>query len=190
MFLAGNFIVALLASVAILLPALYESKTAADTPTVIIDIKSGILTAAMCYALFAFIATFLREIVKDMQDIQGDSQDGCKTIPIVFGITKTKILLTIVVLLLLIYEFSFAKFFPSLQIKYVHFYIYFLLMLPLLLILFMLWWSKEKKHFGILSNALKLYMLMGVSTMFYFIYVSGAASYLFVQYLNYLKRSF
>ena len=190
MFLAGNLIISLFAAMVILLPALYESKTTLDTSKVVLDIKSGILTAAICYAVFAFATTFLREIIKDMQDIKGDKQYNCRTIPIVLGLTKTKILLTVISLFLLAYEFSFAIFFPSLNIKHVHLYIDIILLLPLLLIITLIWWSKTKDQFRLASGVLKIYMLIGVCTMFYFIYVSGAASYLFMQYANFIKKIF
>ncbi|HRI78130.1 MAG TPA: geranylgeranylglycerol-phosphate geranylgeranyltransferase [Cyclobacteriaceae bacterium] len=42
------------------------------------------------YALFAFFITLLREIIKDTEDLKGDHTFGCKTLPIVWGIRKTK----------------------------------------------------------------------------------------------------
>jgi 4-hydroxybenzoate polyprenyltransferase len=47
----------------------------------------------MVYALFAMVMTLVREIIKDMEDWKGDNTFGCKTLPIVWGIRKTKTLL-------------------------------------------------------------------------------------------------
>ena len=190
LFLIGNLIIALFSAMVILLPALYESKTNLDTPKIVIDIKSGILTAAICYALFAFFTTFIREIVKDMQDIEGDKQYGCKTVPIILGSTKSKILISVIAIFLLLFIFSFAQFFPSLNIQYIHLYIDIILILPFIFIIALLWWGKTNNHYRLVSGALKTYMLIGVCTMFYFVYVSGAASYLFVQYANFIKKIF
>jgi 4-hydroxybenzoate polyprenyltransferase len=44
----------------------------------------------IAYALFAFCFTLIREIIKDMEDLKGDSTFGCKTLPVVVGIRKTK----------------------------------------------------------------------------------------------------
>ncbi len=41
-------------------------------------------------SLFAFILTLLREAVKDMEDMEGDALGDYHTIPIVYGIEKTK----------------------------------------------------------------------------------------------------
>ncbi len=40
---------------------------------------------AIIPAAFAFLINFIREIVKDMQDVEGDSKAGVKTFPIQFG---------------------------------------------------------------------------------------------------------
>jgi len=44
----------------------------------------------LLYALFAFFISLVREIIKDMEDIKGDEEFGCKTLPIIWGIRKTK----------------------------------------------------------------------------------------------------
>src|SRR5439155_5874642 len=53
------------------------------------------------YAAFAFISSLIREAVKDMEDIRGDMQFGCKTLPIVAGMNaaKTYVLVWLVVLI-------------------------------------------------------------------------------------------
>ena len=42
------------------------------------------------YANFAFFMTLIREIIKEMEDLKGDNSFGCKTLPIIWGIRKTK----------------------------------------------------------------------------------------------------
>ena len=42
------------------------------------------------YAVFAFISTLFREIVKDMEDVLGDQESGCRTLPIVYGVKTAK----------------------------------------------------------------------------------------------------
>ena len=42
------------------------------------------------YALFAFFIALLREIIKDTEDLKGDDTFGCKTLPIIWGVRKTK----------------------------------------------------------------------------------------------------
>ncbi|MEX0883804.1 MAG: geranylgeranylglycerol-phosphate geranylgeranyltransferase, partial [Cyclobacteriaceae bacterium] len=42
------------------------------------------------YAIFAFFINLIREIIKDIEDRNGDRKHGCKTLPIVLGFRKTK----------------------------------------------------------------------------------------------------
>ena len=42
------------------------------------------------YALAAFLLTMVREIVKDVEDMRGDAQHGCRTLPLVWGVARTK----------------------------------------------------------------------------------------------------
>lgn len=50
------------------------------------------------FALFAFLLTWIREIVKDLQDQAGDRELECHTLPIVLGETWTKIILTVLII--------------------------------------------------------------------------------------------
>jgi 4-hydroxybenzoate polyprenyltransferase len=49
-------------------------------------IVSGNIRAALFPALFAFLSTFLREIMKDITDVEGDKVSGYDSFPISFGI--------------------------------------------------------------------------------------------------------
>jgi 4-hydroxybenzoate polyprenyltransferase len=71
------------------------------------------------YACFAFFMTLIREIIKDMEDLKGDNSFGCKTLPIIWGIRKTKqmiyflltvFVITVVVLNILFTELPFSFF--------------------------------------------------------------------------------
>jgi 4-hydroxybenzoate polyprenyltransferase len=44
----------------------------------------------LIYSLFAFIISFAREIIKDIEDIEGDSRYGCRSLPVVHGIPVAK----------------------------------------------------------------------------------------------------
>lgn len=52
------------------------------------------------YAVFAFIATWIREVIKDIQDMQGDRKVGHKTLPILIGERTSKLVAIILMLLL------------------------------------------------------------------------------------------
>lgn len=71
----GNFVVAILTGTTLILVAEYFHQRA---------------YIIACYAIFSAFITLVREIVKDTEDMKGDAKFGCKTIPIVLGVAKTK----------------------------------------------------------------------------------------------------
>lgn len=54
------------------------------------------------YAAFAFFISLIREIIKDMEDIEGDKKFDCKTLPIAIGIRKSKLVIYIINVLFLV----------------------------------------------------------------------------------------
>jgi 4-hydroxybenzoate polyprenyltransferase len=80
----GNIIVAFLTGIVPLYILLYNNYIS------IFDYR-GIIV--LFFALYAFWLNLIREIVKDMADIKGDLLLNSKSMPIVFGIGKTKIVL-------------------------------------------------------------------------------------------------
>ena len=55
---------------------------------------------------FAFLVTFIREIVKDLEDMRGDLEAGYRTLPIVCGVSLSKVL-TVILTLVSVTVFSF-----------------------------------------------------------------------------------
>ncbi len=187
--IVGNFMISLCAAFVFILMALYESggNTANSANSAnALYIKSGITIAAIVYGLFAFFTTFLREIIKDIEDKEGDEQYNCKTIPIVFGTNIAKLVSIGIILFLLMMLGSFAWFFPSLNMKIASYGIMGGLVLPLIVILILIIKATTKQHFHFISNAIKVVMLLGTLTLLYF--YSGNGPYVFVQYVNFLKK--
>lgn len=142
----GNLVVAVLTSISILLiDILYYS----DNLLVII------------YALFAFFMTLIREILKDMEDLRGDNTFGCKTLPIVWGIRKTKgMIYSLLVLLSASVLLLNAKF---VQLPFYYFVIF--LYVPLGLLVLRLIRADTRKDFYWLSQWCKIIMLLGILSM-------------------------
>jgi 4-hydroxybenzoate polyprenyltransferase len=85
-FMIGNVIIAILCSLTVLLPGLYEPEFYRN------------FTFLIWFAVPAFLMTLLRELIKDMEDLEGDQLNDSRTVPIVLGIPKTKfILVTLIV---------------------------------------------------------------------------------------------
>jgi geranylgeranylglycerol-phosphate geranylgeranyltransferase len=58
-----------------------------------------IIMTSIFLGFFAFVMTTAREIVKDIEDIEGDKADGAKTLPIMIGTKKPAILAAILIVI-------------------------------------------------------------------------------------------
>ena len=114
------------------------------------------------YSIFAFLLSMIREIIKDCEDIEGDQAFDCKTLPIVFGIPKAKKVAIFIAFLTLIFVLIIeavqfiSSDWPSLL------YFFLLLTLPLLWVIYKIRKAEKKKHFFIISQAIKIIMLFGI----------------------------
>lgn len=161
-FLTGNVLIAFLTALVVLMPAIFEIRPLTELFNLNKDLSNALLLTVLIYAVFAFITTIIREIVKDLEDIEGDLDSYCKTVPIVLGVSKSK---KIVLILLAIPFFSICYF---LWIKYLRqeyiFIIYLILtvQIPFLITAYFIQKGTEKTHFKKASRYLKLLMAFGV----------------------------
>ncbi len=110
------------------------------------------------HATFLFLIIVMRELVKDLENIKGDLAHNYRTIPVVYGVEVSKIMLTIVSVLTLIPTyFLITKF----DIGYMS-YFFFGSIIALFIFVTILWKSNKKLHYVILHNILKLIILVGV----------------------------
>jgi 4-hydroxybenzoate polyprenyltransferase len=142
----GNFMVALLTGLSItLINVLYDLVN----PFVII------------YSLFAFFMTLVREIIKDMEDLKGDNTFGCKTLPIIWGIRKTKVMVYFLLALFLLLVILLNTIYT--QMPFYYFMAFLFLPLGIFLIGFVR--ADTKWNFYTLSQWCKVIMVLGVISM-------------------------
>lgn len=147
--LVGNVSIALLSGLAIAVVGLYYKQQQ---------------FLVFTYALFAFSISLVREIIKDIEDVRGDETFGCRTLPIVWGIGRTKLLLYG-----LSGFFIFLLFFMSGTLGNRTLIIYFLvLIIPIAYFITRLVYADTKRDFTYLSNFCKLLMLSGILSMAFF----------------------
>lgn len=184
----GNFMISLCTGFTLWLIGFFESVNDGFTLDIDQQFKNGIVIAALIYGLFAFLTTFLREIIKDIEDKEGDELSGCRTIPIVFGVKGAKMVACIVGVLLLSMLIIFVFFFQSMQIKYVSVVIIIGLIIPLMVIMVLIFLAKNKSNYILISNLVKGFMCLGILTMLYF--RSGIGPYIFTQFTNFIYKIF
>lgn len=168
-FLTGNLIVAFLCMITVLQPCFYLlSPSTREVLISFSDRQWMALTELVSYAILAFIATLFREIAKDVQDIEGDRQHGCRTVPVAWGIANTKWLLYFVAASAL--GVSCFLLYQQWEIKNDDFILFFLVfnLLPFFYSLFKIALAKEASDFKII-NYLALYNIVSgtLSIIFY-----------------------
>jgi 4-hydroxybenzoate polyprenyltransferase len=113
------------------------------------------------YAVFAFFISLIREIIKDMEDIKGDKKFGCQTLPILWGIPKTKQFVWSIIFLFVCVVLSMGF---ALQ-NNILLFVFFLLGIPVSWLAYALIKADRKAHFAQLSKLAKWIMLFGISSM-------------------------
>jgi 4-hydroxybenzoate polyprenyltransferase len=174
-FLTGNLVVSILTGMAPFMVALFElplmisrynnqlAQQQYDFGTTTAD---TVLLWTAAYGIAAFGLSLIREMVKDMEDVEGDKEYGCKTIPIVLGIKKAKLIAGAMILLFMagIGYIMMHQHEANDKISFVYFLT--LAQIPLLFILIRLFRAREKKDFRLLSMLVKIVMLTGICFMF------------------------
>jgi len=165
--LIGNIVISLLTAWVILVitVAIYRLHGSVNEGSFIIP---RLIKVSILYAGFAFIISLIREVVKDMEDIQGDVKYGCRTMPIVWGIPVSKVfagvwlvVLTGGVLILQFYVFQLGWWLSAI-------YSILLIIIPLLWVLQQLYKAQTPSDFSRLSSAIKIIMFTGIVSMLFF----------------------
>lgn len=122
--------------------------------------ENYILWLAAGLATFAFILNLAREIVKDMEDVEGDKKLNASTLPITIGYSKTKIIVAFVLLCSVLCSLIVWNVFDHLSA---------LPMMPILacavlvtVCFILLPFAKEKKDYKRINHLIKLSMVFGL----------------------------
>ncbi len=164
--LVGNLVVAILTATIPLMPMVYDYYLIGELDPfvsfVIGDFLKTLVFIVLGYSAFAFLTSFAREVIKDMEDYKGDIQTGGKTMPIVWGMITSKVvtffLIIITIGLLLLASFKFYK-----EKQYIGVYYILGVVLFLVLLIIQTIRAKTSKDFKIASLLLKFAMLFGIA---------------------------
>ena len=168
LFMIGNLIIALLAGVTPIVVAMtnvavlqLRYETILPYTTLVHDIYAWLGG----FALFAFLLTWIREIIKDMQDQMGDRELECHSMPVVWGEKWTKVFVTglIVITLAIIghlwwHILPFPTAWTNLSTRYIALGI----VTPLLCSVWLLWSAKIPSDYKVCQQVVKFTMLIGM----------------------------
>src|SRR5690606_32291698 len=100
----------------------------------------------------------IREMVKDLENLQGDFATNYQTIPVVYGERTSKIAISTLALLTLIPIYILIEMY---DVGYMAVYFY-LCIVSLIFLIVQLWQSISKAQYLLLHNILKLLIVAGV----------------------------
>jgi 4-hydroxybenzoate polyprenyltransferase len=160
--LIGNVLISLLTAWVILVLFVCEFRVLPATDLIGRSVLGRIFKFAIVYGGFAFIISLVREVVKDIEDMNGDARYGCRTMPIVWGVNVAKVFsgtwLVVLTGALIIIQFYVLQRWNWIAVTYC----FLLLDLPLLWTLRRLYEARTKQEYHLLSNVIKGVMLVGI----------------------------
>ncbi len=159
--LIGNIIVALLLSFSVLIIGIFDLYPATNQENR--PFMGLLFSILLDYAIFAFIINFIREIIKDLEDVKGDQYYGMNTLPIVFGTQKTTKLVFGLSLIPIICILNYIN------TNLFHYNLYFgtlygivFVLAPLIYFTIKTWSATNKNDFHHLSRILKWILFFGI----------------------------
>lgn len=163
-FLVGNIVVAILYSMIILLPVLFELFALMNNPgglfkVIIVPLKEELLYVTLFFTVITFLLTLIREIVCDMQDEEGDRECDSHSLIVLLGEKKTKNVVYVLSILFL----ALTLFFLFTYYTGVHLIVCALIVCaPMLFFLKELTKAKSIQDYGFLSELLRMIFVSGL----------------------------
>ncbi|PKD16258.1 prenyltransferase [Salegentibacter salinarum] len=155
----GNVLISLLVGFVVLLPSVLDLFPAINAQNK--QIQSLLFSILLDYAIFAFLINFLREMVKDQEDVNGDYNVGIQTLPIILGHRRTnKIIFAIGILpvaAIVSYTYNYL-----IENTFLVIYALVFILAPLLYFQVRIWEAKKKKDYAHLSLILKIILFFGL----------------------------
>ncbi len=175
--LIGNVMVALMTAMVPLLVILFEMPMLNKAySSILLEYNQTLLPIfywVAAFAFFAFLTTLIREIIKDLEDFEGDAAYGRNTLPIVGGVFISKtVIIALLAFVMGAILFVFIKFLT--QSKISMWYLLAFEIVPILFIAAKVALAKGKKDYSIASFTMKVIMTFGV-------FYSVVAAYTFLN---------
>ena len=165
----GNIVVSFLTALTIFIVYVFEgrnnspSSNFAETFTIFFN-SISVTAAVFIYIIFAFFITLIREIIKDIEDINGDYTLKMKTLPIIIGINRAKKVVLVISSLVFLFILLLIKQ-ELVHIPLLFWYTVLFIIVPFSWYFYKLLKSKTSKDFHLLSNIIKGIMFFGILSM-------------------------
>jgi len=157
--IVGNLVISILVALSILIVGLFELLPVLTPENQ--STQLAVFKIILDYALFAFLINLVREIAKDIEDINGDYKAGMNTLPIAIGRERaTNVLFATSLVPLVAVVYYMVTYLYKQPIAVVYFLL--CIVAPLIYVAIKSFNAESKKHYHDISNMLKLIMLFGM----------------------------
>ncbi|MBN3034121.1 MAG: geranylgeranylglycerol-phosphate geranylgeranyltransferase [Bacteroidales bacterium] len=167
-YLLGNVVISLLSAMVIMICWVLEFYALRSDPMLFASVAPRFRNLTMLssgYAMFAFIISMVREVIKDIEDVRGDAAAGYQTLPVVSGITPARCLAVVMTLLIMLMATGALMYFFGHDLM-VLFWYFTLVILPFLIFLLIrIIRAKSRDDFHYAGNIAKVIMVAGVLSM-------------------------
>jgi 4-hydroxybenzoate polyprenyltransferase len=162
MLLTGNIIISLLVAFSLLIVLIFDLYPIADNG--LTATQKQVSAIVLHYAIFAFTINLMREIVKDLEDINGDKKGEIRTLAIAIGRQRTTMLVfAMAVIFIMSIVFYLYTFLYNKQLMVLYFL--FLIVAPLIYFCIRTWGAKSQKEYTTMSVILKVTMFTGICSL-------------------------
>jgi 4-hydroxybenzoate polyprenyltransferase len=170
--LSGNIIIAALTAWVIVVVYFFAGAGLPDmaawqNSNLNFDVKK-FYKITILYAAFAFIVSLIREVIKDLEDMDGDAKYDCKTKPVVWGVPPSKVFIAVWLVVCIASLLVLQLYAWQLGWWMVVLYSVVLIIAPMLYILKKLYPAVSSADYHRLSTAIKAVMFFGILSMIFF----------------------
>lgn len=164
----GNIVISVLVALSIIIVGLFELL-----PVITLQNQGtqlAVFKIVLNYAVFAFLINLVRELAKDIEDIDGDYKAGMNTLPIAIGRERaSKVLFAMTLIPLFAVVYYMVTYLYKQQIAIVYFLIF--IVAPLIYMVIKSFNAETKQHFHYISAVLKLVMCFGMFSLLLFKFI-------------------
>ena len=166
--IVGNLVVSVLMAMVPFVVALFEMRfllleymPSEELRVEQMLVNSSIIRWIGGFSLFVFCWTFIREVIKDMKDEAGDREMECHTIPVVWGVGKSKIIISLLIVMALgvgaYFVFGVIPLEGSLTWRF------FLsgIVIPAIVLLYLIYKAEDKEDYRWGAHVAKAIMIIG-----------------------------
>ncbi len=157
-YLGNLFVAGFIASVVLIMPYLYYNELS-ELKLNQIDLHTQLLQRILGLSIFAFLINLFREIIKDLEDYEGDQRVGCETGCVLYGINTSLIVSRILIIFIILSTIAL----PNL-VQWIEFTLPYIIcvIVPSVIIAYQCIFPK-KINYSQISILCKFYMLIGMS---------------------------